>query len=174
MEQKPNLDGLENMHANLPPKEKEMMNKLLEEILTAMGGGTDPYVKCGPCVERLKREYDKYGKLIIGFDFDDTLYDYHNRGHKFPLATGLLQRASKLGQILVCYTGTTNLGLVQRTLDELKIEFRWESPISFGSPGKLYFKPYFNILLDDRAGLPAAMQILNEVIGYIEEKQKYV
>ena len=26
------------------------------------------------CLERLKNEYDKYGKLIVAFDFDNTIY----------------------------------------------------------------------------------------------------
>ena len=32
------------------------------------------------CKKRLLEEYKKYGELIVAFDYDNTIFDYHNNG----------------------------------------------------------------------------------------------
>ena len=35
-----------------------------------------PFATTG-ATDRLKEEFDTYGKLVIGFDFDNTIFDFH-------------------------------------------------------------------------------------------------
>ena len=35
-----------------------------------------PFATTG-AIARLKEELDTYGKLVIGFDFDNTIFDFH-------------------------------------------------------------------------------------------------
>lgn len=35
------------------------------------------------CILRLVKEVEKYGKLVIGFDFDNTIFDVHNNGGNY-------------------------------------------------------------------------------------------
>lgn len=44
------------------------------------------------CYQRLKEEYQKYGKLIFCVDFDDTLYDFHKLGRTYDDVINLLHR----------------------------------------------------------------------------------
>ena len=37
----------------------------------------DYYLQESKSYQRLENEFKKYGKLIFGVDFDDTIYDYH-------------------------------------------------------------------------------------------------
>ena len=38
-----------------------------------------PFATAG-ATARLEEELDTYGKLVIGFDFDNTIFDFHNNG----------------------------------------------------------------------------------------------
>ena len=31
-------------------------------------------------IKRLLSEYEAHGKLVVGFDFDNTIFDVHNNG----------------------------------------------------------------------------------------------
>ena len=54
------------------------------------------------CKKRLLEEYYKYGKLIVAFDYDNTIYDYHQNGGE-PL----------LIQDDLCDRGGTFIGLAE-------------------------------------------------------------
>ena len=56
------------------------------------------------CKKRLLEEYHRYGKLIVAFDFDNTIYDYHNDGGDYSEVIKLLRDCSKLGFELVLFT----------------------------------------------------------------------
>ena len=117
---------------------------------------------------RLLEEYEKYGKLYVAFDFDNTIFDYHNNGGNYSEVISLLQECSKLGFIMILFTVCSD----KDRLDFMKafckhynirIDFINESPL-FPNSGK----PYYNVLLDDRAGLESAYSQLKTVIRKIE------
>ena len=56
------------------------------------------------CLERLKNEYDKYGKLIVAFDFDNTIYDFHKNGGDYSEVIDLLKECIKLEFDLILLT----------------------------------------------------------------------
>jgi hypothetical protein len=116
------------------------------------------------CVMRLKEEYHKYGKLIIAFDFDNTIYDYHNEGGDYSEVISLLRRCKELGFILILYTvevDSTKISSKIKWCKSIGIEPDYinESPLFKGS-----VKPYYNILLDDRSGLEESYKILYNTI----------
>lgn len=50
-------------------------------------------------------EYNKYqGKLVVAFDFDNTIFDYHNDGGDYSGVISLLKECSEEGFIMVLFT----------------------------------------------------------------------
>ena len=128
----------------------------------------DPFLLPGQNIGRLMQEYRLHGTLAIGFDFDNTIYDYHHEGHIYPEVIALLKECSELGLTMCCYTGNTDEKLVREycTSNGIKVDFLNESPIKSVS---VPHKPFFSILLDDRAGLRAAVTDLSIVLFKIKE-----
>ncbi|WP_316771425.1 hypothetical protein [Pedobacter frigiditerrae] len=40
---------------------------------------------------RLIDEYQKYGSIVIAYDFDDTVYDFHKKGRMYNQVIDLLR-----------------------------------------------------------------------------------
>ena len=130
----------------------------------------DPYLDNTFATNRLKDEYKKYGRLVVATDFDDTLFDFHRKGHTYEVVLSLLKRCQALGFFVVVFTGSEpekypeireyckNIGLDIDKINENAF------PMPIGNNGKIYF----NVLLDDRAGLPSAFQSLLEVVEFAE------
>lgn len=120
------------------------------------------------CKKRLLEEYRKYGKLIIAFDYDNTIFDCHNNGGDYSCVIELLKRCVKLGFEMVLFTTEEDIfKLNEKTsnafhLLECKTISANTSSIFRGSK-----KPYYNILLDDRAGLEESYEILKYVVDEI-------
>lgn len=53
------------------------------------------------CKKRLLEEYKKYG---VAFDYDNTIFDYHNNGGDYSCVIELLKRCARLGFELVLFT----------------------------------------------------------------------
>ena len=132
---------------------------------------TDPYATDNTlALTRLIFEYYEHQGLIIGVDFDDTLYDYHNRGFTFPRTISILRKAQELNCKLCVWSATDDRARVESVWKEhgLNIDYYNESPVVLS---KAQVKPYFNILLDDRAGLVSAVETLYQVLKYIEKSK---
>lgn len=129
---------------------------------------TDPYLDITESIFRLVNEYHKYGTLTIGFDFDNTIHDYHKTGATYPKLIQLLQICSEpsLNFTMCVYTCNPDIELVKSYCAEhdIRIDYINSSPIHTSKP----HKPFFSILLDDRAGLAAAYAILVSTINNIK------
>jgi len=119
------------------------------------------------CTMRLLDDYKTHGNLIVAFDFDNTIYDYHDIGVSFSCVVNLLRECSELGFTMILFTANEN----KEKLDFCKlfcsqcgicIDYINESPIMDTR------KPYYNILLDDRAGLEEAYKTLRYVVEIIK------
>lgn len=127
------------------------------------------------CKKRLLAEYKKYGKLIVAFDYDNTIFDYHNAGGDYSCVIELLRECARLGFELVLFTCEED---VCKQNDKSKKVFNL---LELGPDGELQVnqssvfskspKPYYNILLDDRAGLEESYEILKYVIDDIKFNQ---
>jgi len=113
---------------------------------------------------RLVEEYRQYGSLVIAFDFDDTVYDFHKKGRDYKQVIALLRKLKAINCYLVCWTGQEDRDFVARYLTTHNIPFDAinEHPPFYTSPGR---KVYANVYLDDRAGL---LQVYNDLI-YLTE-----
>ena len=119
----------------------------------------------GLAYARLSEELEKYGKLYIAFDFDNTIFDYHNQGLDCSEIIKLLQKCSDLGFCLILFTCTEDeerLTFMKLFCKHYKIKISYinENPEVFKGTSK----PYYNILLDDRAGLEESFTILNDIL----------
>jgi len=131
----------------------------------------DTFYDTKHCVERLYKEWVQHPKLIIACDFDDTIFDFHNRGQTHDDVVDLLKECKSLGFYVVLFSASKperypfmmeyckNLGVEVDGINKNVIE------LPYGNNGKIYY----NILLDDRAGLFQAVTILLMVIQKIKK-----
>jgi hydroxymethylpyrimidine pyrophosphatase-like HAD family hydrolase len=115
---------------------------------------------------RLIEEYKKYGSLVVAFDFDDTVYDFHKKGRIYNKVITLLRKLKSINCYLICWTGQEDLEFVSNYLKTNKIPFHSinENPPFYHSKSK---KVYANVYLDDRAGLHQVYNELTNLLGMI-------
>lgn len=103
------------------------------------------------CKKRLLEEYHKYGKLIVAFDFDNTIFDYHNTGGDYSCVIELLKECSLLGFEMILFT-TDDYKIMATICMRLGIaNITSNTPNISSSIFSKSKKPYYNILLDDRS-----------------------
>ena len=129
----------------------------------------DEFLVENSSLNRLIHEYDKYGSLTIGFDFDGTVHDYHKTGATYHNVISLLRKLNKIGCRLICWTAYHNLDYVNNFLLEHKIPFNGINTdgINLGWESR---KPFFSALLDDRAGLKQVYDELTALVNHVESK----
>lgn len=120
------------------------------------------------CICRLKEEYNTHGNLVVGFDFDNTVFDCHGKGGNYMGVIDLLKQCKALGLTLCLFTSELNEDWLDWKIKYcehygIKPDYVNESPLIPGTK-----KPFFSILLDDRAGLESAYNTLTAVISYIQ------
>lgn len=136
---------------------------------------SDPYIDTSFCAERLFREWKKHQRLIIAVDFDDTVYDFHNTGASHERIRAALNKCKELDFYIVMFTASA----VERyplIMDYMSKEYGIEPvsinknpfPLPYGNNGKIYY----NLLLDDRAGLGSALSTLERLFDLIKESQR--
>lgn len=126
-----------------------------------------PYLSDNYCITRLIAEYRKYGSLVVAYDFDNTVYDYHKQGHDYSEVIELIRECHQYGLILIVFTAEEDTLKVSNWLTAQNIPFDLinENPPFFQSESR---KIYWNVLLDDRAGLWSSFVQLSAVIEYIK------
>lgn len=135
----------------------------------------NPYLTTEACVERLYREWQKHPRLIVATDHDGTCWDFKNEGHEFSDTLDTLRRCQEHEFLIVVFTASEpeRWPAIRKFYDDLGIKVTGinENPtvLPYGKWGKIYY----NILLDDRAHLAGALEILNKVIDKIEKKNFY-
>lgn len=129
----------------------------------------DPFLDDINCAKRLISEYERYGSIIVAYDYDNTVYDYYQKGDTFGHVVDLLRECYRMGFHLIVFTSCND-----DRFPEIK-EYLKANNIPFDSinetPDFIPFKGrkvYYNILLDDRAGLRSAYEILWKVIYSIK------
>lgn len=128
------------------------------------------YLNDRKAVDRLKKEYLQHNNLIIGFDFDNTIFDYHKQGLDIQSVVELLKKCSDLGFTmcmfsLSCQEGKGSLKAVHCVKKlGIRVDHINSSPVMLKQDSNWPSKPFFSILLDDRAGLSAAYKILSRTL----------
>lgn len=128
----------------------------------------DEYLKPNASFLRLLAEYRKYKSLVIAYDFDNTLYDFHKKGETYKMVMTLLKELKSIGCYMICFTANEDTDFVLDYLKENQIPFDAinENPPFFKCEER---KIYFNALLDDRAGLQQVYNELNLLITIIKQ-----
>ena len=131
----------------------------------------DYYLNPKNSTDRLLKEYDEHGSLVVAFDFDDTVYDFHNKGRSYQNVITLLQKLKAINCYIVCWTGNEDQQLVSTYLTQHQIPFDAinENPPFYKTESR---KIYANAYLDDRAGLKQVFDELNEVLLFTEKTKK--
>jgi len=119
--------------------------------------------------KRLQNDYLQHGSLFVAFDYDNTVFDYHNQGIKYHKIIELLRVCKSLGFTLILFTGNEGdqLEKIKTDLKERNIPF----DLINENPLMQTRKPYYNILLDDRAGLEEAYHNLKKLTDEIRNKK---
>ena len=121
----------------------------------------DPYLNDDLCIERLVENWKLHNGIIIAFDFDNTVFDYYEKGYTYTKVIKLLKECKNMGCTLILNTccDESKFGFMRDKCKEngINIDYINESPPYIPFTGN---KVYYNIMLDDRAGLSAAYNIL--------------
>ena len=64
----------------------------------------DPYVAEISSIQRLVKEWVNHKSLIIAYDYDNTVFDYHNLGYEFDFVIDLLRESKKYGAKFIVYS----------------------------------------------------------------------
>ena len=127
----------------------------------------DEYLIPNSSFLRLYKEYKKYGSLVIAYDFDNTVYDFHIKGETYYEVISLLQKLKSIN--CICFTANEDEEFVRNhcKLWKIPLDKLNENPDFFKSNSK---KIYYNALLDDRAGLQQVYQELTLLVKLINIK----
>ena len=123
----------------------------------------DYYLETENSYNRLVEEYKNHKSLVVAFDFDDTVYDFHKKGRIYSDVIQLLKDLKAINCYLICWTGQEDEEFVSDYLKQNNIPFDAinEHP-SFreGNSRKIYA----NVYLDDRAGLKQVYEELKKLV----------
>lgn len=127
----------------------------------------DFYLNDENVYKRLEEEYRKYKSLIIAYDYDDTVFDFHSLGRKYDDVINLIRRWRNHSELIV-FTGCSEEKYtgIKNYLYSNDVPFdsiNGDSKIKTNSR-----KIYYNALLDDRAGLSVTYNALLKLIKKIE------
>ena len=130
----------------------------------------DPYLSIGNVYRRILEEFEKHKSLVIAYDFDNTVYDYHKKGHTYDQMINLLRELDELGCYLIVFTANPDLEMVTEYCNKNNIPFHVineNSPFYNSNSNKIYY----NALLDDRAGLKQTFELLTRFVHSIKNQR---
>ena len=117
--------------------------------------------------DKLLAQYKEYGKLIIAFDYDDTVFPFYVHKSVVQPNIDVLVRAQEQGHTLILYTCRVPGVLVHNYLKAVGITTQWfnSSPVYTAEGSKLFF----NVLLDDKCGIDYVRRTISAVLDVIEQ-----
>jgi len=139
----------------------------------------DPFLSSRSSYNRLVEEHHKHnGQLVVALDYDNTIFDYHSKGYTFKKVIRLIRDCNAIGYKVVIFSGSAN----ERHKDiraickkrKIKIDGINTDLIDWHHNKALDWsrsKIYYNILLDDRAGLKEAYKILRKLVTKVIKKK---
>lgn len=75
--------------------------------------------------QRLRKDYQQHKSIFVAFDYDNTVFDYHNQGISYIKIIELLQVCKSLGFTLILFTGNEGdqLEIIKKDLINRNIPF---------------------------------------------------
>lgn len=128
----------------------------------------DEYLVPSASLTRLHNEYNLHKSLVVAYDFDNTVYDFHQKGQSYGCVINLLRELKDAGCYLICFTANSDKGFIVNYLleNEIPVDAINENPPFFKCNER---KIYFNVLLDDRAGLIQTYTELTQLLNLIKK-----
>jgi len=138
----------------------------------------DRYFSTEECTNRLVRDFYKHDNIIIAVDFDNTLYDFMERGASTSVRRLIreltLKKPAEIPEYkvdkrftIILFTAREGEKLKEATQwcsdNFMRIDYVNESPVMSETR-----KPFYNILLDDKAGLGQAYEVLTNFLKIID------
>ncbi len=134
---------------------------------------TDPYLDTNTCVTRLFVQWQKTPRILLALDVDDTIFDFHQKGHTYPRVIALVRRAQAHGFYIILFTAAKNerhpsileychsIGIYPDSINRNAV------PCEYGNDGA---KIFYNFFIDDRAGAGQACEILEKTLDLIDQQ----
>lgn len=128
-------------------------------------------------LDKLLRNYKTHGTVIVAFDYDDTIFPYSNdyTMNQFQERWALLRECKNLGFYMILYTcnGQERYEEMMEFMDKNDIPY---DAINQNHPAFGYEtgrKIFYNIFLDDKAGLHEALLTLEELVTIIKNNNEF-
>lgn len=121
-------------------------------------------------LNQLIEVYEKHGKIIIGVDFDDTVFPFNKSVANINRCNEVVEivRDLKPYSIICLWSVADAQSLIYKEhimdLYGIKPDYVNDSPLNKWGESK---KVYFNIQLDDKAGLNETLQVLKNFKRYL-------
>jgi hypothetical protein len=107
-------------------------------------------------LKKLLDQHYKYGSIIVAYDFDDTVYPFSLGVEELKDTVNLIQRLVICGHNAYCYTSNEDIEKVTMYLRYNHIPYCSINKSPVDSVGK----QFYNVLLDDKAGLNETKEVL--------------
>lgn len=131
-------------------------------------------------INRLKTEYKKYGYLVIAYDFDDTVHALHNPVCESTIIPTIntIKRLEKIFHNTCTFIVFTcrpeeEYEYVKSFLNSRDIPYHYINENDPKINLKTSNKIFYNIFLEDRAGLQETIEILNKLCDDFEKENKW-
>ena len=143
-----------------------------DSLLEELKSGKDTFFSLDKCIENLKEDYKNYGRLIVAYDYDDTV-EPSKPEYSCDNVVKLLQLCSKFNDFeMICFTARSTVKDIEDAVANLdKLGIRHDSinedvyRIKKEVKREMESKVLFGVFLDNRAGLESAYKIL---LGFVE------
>jgi hypothetical protein len=130
----------------------------------------DRYLYTEQQVQRLITDWIKHGSIIVAYDFDNTVFDYHQNGDTYKEVIEQLQMLGHMGCTMICFTSCdeSRYPEIRRHLISNGIPCHGINIDSSDVPYRGR-KIYYNVFYDDRSGLGQVYDVMFQVIEKIKE-----
>lgn len=142
----------------------EELRKDFETYFQNQNNTKNPNLDKNYRLKKIIRNYEKFGNIVVGVDFDFTLVDAITN-EIYEDIVEILKRGQRKEIVYCIWTANIDDDYVKSKWSETGLEFHYynESPINPGSR-----KPHFNILLDDSAGLCESLDLFVSFLDYLD------
>jgi hypothetical protein len=128
----------------------------------------DEFLKPDALYDQLLHKYKKYGRLVIACDFDRTLYDSKESGESYEMVRQLIRDLYQHNCYIIIFTGNKNIAFMRNFLFKNNIPYNSiNEDAPFVKIDNIGRKPYFNAIIDDRAGLICVYEALTKFLKTI-------
>lgn len=139
---------------------------------------TDPYLSIIQTTKRLVSEWMKHGDIIVAYDYDNTVYDFHEKGHTFTMVKELLREVGDMGGKFIVYSCSPKSRHEEiktyLTSENIPFDYINEPAVRLGDFDDGSGKLFYSIFLDDRAGLTSAYMALMAAMRVMKQKPEDV